>query len=112
MSTKAPIVNERLRTLTAWSLGDLGDIGEVDVAAARAGELRPRRHEDFEWRPIIEREAIVAAGLRVPEVDELAQFLRVLGGEIVELGPVHVRVIQLPRVVTEVAPAAERRDAS
>ena len=90
-------------------LGHLGVVGEVDVAVARRRQLRARRHEDLQRRPVVEREALVGAGLGVPEVDHLAELVGLLGGEVVQLGAVDVDVVELPLVLVEVAPAADRR---
>ena len=53
--------------------------------------------------------AIVRSGLGVPEVHQLADLLGMLGGEVVQLRAVDVGVVELPLVVVEVGPAAERR---
>ena len=90
-------------------LRNLRDVRVVDVSRARTGQLRTGRQEDFQRRPVVEREAVVTARLRVPEVDHLAQLLRLIGREVMQLGSVDIGVVQLPRVVVEVAPAAQRR---
>ena len=91
-------------------LGDLGVVREVDVAVARRRELRPLGvSEDLERGAVVERERPVRAGLGEPEVDQLPELLGVLGREVVQLGAVDVGVVELPLVVVEVAPAAERR---
>jgi hypothetical protein len=48
---------------------------------------------------IVQREHVVLAGLLEPELLQLAQLLRHLGGEIVRLAPVRSRVVELPDVV-------------
>ena len=90
-------------------LGNFGVVREVDVAAAGRGELRTFRDEDLEGGPVVEREAVVGAGFGVPEVHHLADLLGLLGCEVVQLGAVDVGVVELPLVVVEVRPAAERR---
>ena len=91
-------------------LGHLGGAGEVDIAVAGRGQLRPRRGDDLQRGPVIEREARVVAGLGEPQVHQLAELVRVLGGQVVQLGAVGVGVVQLPGVVVEVAPAADASD--
>ena len=97
------MVNERPRTIDGLALGDLGMVGEVDVSGARRRELRPFRDEDLQRRPVVEREAFVGAGFGVPEVHHLAEFLRMVGCEVVQFGSVDVGVVQLPLVVVEIA---------
>ena len=64
-------------------LRDLGDAGEVAVAVARAGELRPRGGDDLDRRAVVEREGAVSAGFGEPQVDQLAQLLGMLAREVV-----------------------------
>ena len=58
---------------------------------------------------VVERERAVPAGLGEPEVHELAHLVGHLGGQVVQLRAVDVGVVELPLVVVEVAPPAERR---
>ena len=88
---------------------DGGSVRVVDVGVAWRGELRPRRRVDLDGRAVVEREAVVRAGLGEPEVDQLPDLVRLLLGEVVLLGPVGVRVVQLPGVVVVGAPARDRR---
>src|SRR5206468_3924263 len=69
-------------------LGHLGGAGEVDVAVAGRGQLRPRCGDDLHRGPVVEREGAVVAGLGEPQVHQLPQLVRVLGGEVVYLGAV------------------------
>ena len=89
-------------------LGHLRGPGEVGVALARRGQLRPRRDDDLQGGPVIEREGPVLAGFGEPQVDQLPELLGMLGGQVVQFGAIGVGVVQLPGVVVEVAPAAER----
>src|SRR4051795_6161069 len=90
-------------------LGHIGDAGVVDVAVARRRERRSRSGEELQGAAVVERERAVGAGLCVPEQDQLVELLGLLGGEVVHLGAVDVDVVELPGVLVEVPPAAERR---
>ena len=59
-------------------LGNAGDVRVVQVAVAGARELRSRRVEDLDRRTVVERERAVGAGLGKPQVDQLADLVRVL----------------------------------
>ena len=109
MSTSAPITNERFLDADGLPLGDCGRAGVVDVAIARRGQLRARRRHDLERRTVVERERPVRTGLREPDVHELPQLVGVLGGEVVQLRAIDVGVVELPLVVVEVPPTADRR---
>src|SRR4051794_12250049 len=89
-------------------LGHVGDPGVVDVPVPCRTEQRPRRAEDLERSAVVERERAVGAGLRIPQVDHLPEALGLVGGEVVRLRAVDVRVVELPRVRREVAPAGDR----
>ena len=52
---------------------------------------------------------MVGARFGEPDLDELPDFLWVLGGEVVDLCPVGVGVVELPLVVVEVPPARQAR---
>ena len=90
-------------------LGDVRDIGIVDVTVARPSQLQAGRQQDLQRGPVIEGEGAVGPGRGEPQVDHLPLFVRPLGGQVVYFGPVGVGVVQLPGVVVEVAPAANRR---
>ena len=78
-------------------LGGVGDIGVVDVAVAWAGQLWPRCVDDLDRGSVVEREGAVVSGLGEPQVHQLADFFRVFSGEVVQLGPVEVRLHGRPR---------------
>ena len=44
-----------------------------------------------------------------PQIDQLLELVRVLRGEIVALGTILDRIVELPGVLIEVAPARDRR---
>ena len=85
-------------------LRHVGGAGEVDVAVPWRREQGPRREDDLQRRAVVERERAVSAGLREPQVLQFAELLPVLPCQVVQLGAVDVHVVQLPRVVVEVAP--------
>ena len=62
--------------------------GKIGVPVAGGGQLRPRRGNDLQGRPVIEREGLVFSGFGEPQVDQLAYLFRVSGGQVVQLGPV------------------------
>ena len=109
MSTSVADGERAVADVDRLRLGDLGGIREVDVAVPRRREHRARGQDDLQGRAVVERERAVRAGLREPQVLELADLVPVLLGEVVELGPVDLGVVELPLVVVEVAPAADRR---
>ena len=52
---------------------------------------------------------MVCARLGEPQIDELPQLVGLLICEVVKFGRVDLDVVELPGVVVEVAPAADRR---
>ena len=91
-------------------LGDLGDVGVVDVAVARAGELRPgrvRRSPAGTGRRAGTRRCAPASAYHRLTISRSLSGCS--AGEVVQLGAVDVGVVELPGVVVEVAPAADRR---
>ena len=88
-------------------LGDRRGARVVHVAAPRRRELGPRGGEDLHRRTVVEREGPVGPGLGEPDVDQLAELVGLLGGEVVQLGTVDVGVVELPLVLVEVAPAGD-----
>src|SRR5205085_11975067 len=79
------------------------------VAVARFDQLRSWRGQDLERTAVVEREGLVYPRFVEPQSDQLLELLGFLGGEIVQLGPVDLCAVELPGVLVEVAPAAQRR---
>ena len=94
--------------LTGDRLGDLRAAGTVHVAGAWRGQLGARVGDDLDSGAVVQRVRLVGAGLVEPRADEFGQPAGLVRGEVVEFGPVLRRVVQLPGVVAEVTPAAER----
>ncbi len=90
-------------------LGHLGGTRVVGVAVARRGEHRPRRGEDLHRAPVVERERVVRARLHVPQVDQVAEPARLLGGQVVALRAVGRPCCTAPRCRWRSRPSSARR---
>jgi hypothetical protein len=102
-STSARILCETLTVFAADAGGHLAGSRVVRVAPARRDGHLVLERPVFEHPEVVERQDVVALGLREPEVDELLDLLRVLLSEVVCLGAIFVRVEQLPAVLVELA---------
>src|SRR5215203_3638467 len=87
---------------------NFGTIRKVGVPVPGRRQDRPWAHEDLEGRSVIEREAEVRTRFGEPESDQLPKFRRFFNCQIMDFGAIHVRVVELPFVVLEVTPAANR----
>ena len=70
---------------------------------------RTRLVEDLERAAVVERQHQVLVRFLEPDLDQLRELLRMLLGEVLGLGAVHVHVVQLPHVLVEVSLATDRR---
>jgi hypothetical protein len=86
-------------------LGDFQGVRVIDVPVAGRSHLRPWGRQDRDCGAVIQRQAEVLASLDVPQCLQLLDQLRVLVGQVVDLGPVLLDVVQRPLVVLEVTPA-------
>ena len=89
-------------------LGDFCSGGSVDVAVPGRYELWAGRQEDFQGGAVVEREGVVDPGFVEPQSDQLVELVGVFGGDVMNFGPVDLRVVELPGVFPEVPPTADR----
>jgi hypothetical protein len=73
-------------------------VQDLGVALHQAGSFDDVGVHPFP-HPIVEREHVVAGGLEEEQLLQLGEFVGLLGGEVVGLGPVAGAVVQLPHVV-------------
>ena len=79
--------------------------GVVDVDAGGWDQRLGLHGHQLGHRAVVQGQDVVLAGFGVPEVDQLADLVGVLVGQVVGFGAVRVGVEQLPGVVLEVAGA-------
>ncbi len=93
--------------------GEVGSDGFVHLVAGSEAEPRLPRAPRGQHvgkamvAPVVDREHVVALGLRVPIRDEVAQALRMVRREVVHLGGVAADVEERPRVGGEVVAALD-----
>jgi len=81
MSTSAPIVKDRVADVGRLLLGHLGGVGEVRRSGSGVAVSCGREVvDDFQRRPVVEREGLVFPSFGVPQVDQLAELVRMLSG--------------------------------
>src|SRR6266496_1140052 len=95
--------------INCLGLGYLGRVRVVDIPLARFRHLRARGGQYFDSRAVIQWKSLVFTRLEEPQIDQLLELVRILRGEIMALGPIFLRMVQLPGILRVVTPAGDRR---
>ena len=102
ISTWARILNERPRTGRGRELGDRKCARVIAIHAALGDIGDGHLGNELGDRTIVERQHVVLAGFDIPEPLEFLHLVRLLAREVVHLGAVDLRVVELPCLVDEV----------